>query len=134
MIFTETKVNGVYIIESEPVVDERGYFSRTFCREEFSKRELNPDVVQCNRSFNRKKGTLRGLHFQKAPHEEAKYVQCIRGRIFDLALDIRKGSGTFGQWSGTILSETNNRGLYIPEGCAHGYLTLEDNCLIAYQV
>jgi dTDP-4-dehydrorhamnose 3,5-epimerase len=134
MIFTETKINGVYIIESEPMRDYRGYFARTFCREEFIKRGLNPEISQCNKSYNRKKGTLRGLHFQKPPFQESKFVQCIRGNIFDVALDIREKSLTFGQWFGATLSEDNNRGLFIPGGCAHGYLTLEENCIVVYQV
>jgi dTDP-4-dehydrorhamnose 3,5-epimerase len=134
MKFTESPIRGVSIIELEPFSDERGVFARTFCRDEFIRHGLNPDVIQCNISCNKKKGTLRGMHFQKPPCEEAKLVRCFRGEVFDVALDIRRDSDTFGGWFGTVLSEKNCRALYIPEGCAHGFLTLMDDSVVAYQV
>jgi len=134
MIFTETKLKGAYIIEPERLDDERGFFARTFCQEEFKAHGLNPRVVQCNISFNKKRGTLRGMHYQVAPYEEAKLVRCTMGTIHDVALDLRPDSLTFKQWIGVELSAENRRMLYIPEGFAHGFQTLEDNTEVFYQV
>lgn len=134
MIFTETKLRGAYIIEPEPHADERGLFGRTFCRREFSLRRLNPNVVQCNISFNHKKGTLRGLHYQTTPFEEAKLVRCTRGAIYDVIVDIRLDSPTYHQWISVELTQDNRKALYVPEGFAHGFQTLEDSSEILYQM
>ena len=132
MIFTETELKGVYLIETEPLEDDRGFFARTFCREEFAKYGLNPQVAQCNLSYNRKKGTLRGMHYQIAPREEAKLVRCISGAIYDVIVDLREDSTTYCQWLSLELS-ARGRMLYIPEGCGHGYLTLAPNTDLVYQ-
>jgi dTDP-4-dehydrorhamnose 3,5-epimerase len=132
--FTETKVAGAFLIEPEPIEDERGFFARTFCREEFEAHGLNPVVAQCNLSFNHRRGTLRGLHYQAAPHQEAKLVRCTRGAIWDVALDLRPGSPTYRAWFGAELSDGNRASLYIPEGCAHGFLSLTDAAEVAYQM
>jgi dTDP-4-dehydrorhamnose 3,5-epimerase len=132
--FRDTKVAGVYLIEPEPVADERGFFARVFCREEFAAHGLNPDLAQGNISYNHAKGTLRGLHYQAAPHEEAKLVRCTRGAIWDVALDLRPGSPTYLAWAGFELSDANRAMLYVPEGCAHGFLTLAEGAEVAYQM
>ncbi|MDR1979357.1 MAG: dTDP-4-dehydrorhamnose 3,5-epimerase family protein, partial [Synergistaceae bacterium] len=132
MIFTETSLPGVWIIDMEPARDERGYFARTFCREEFLRHGLNPHVEQCSVSYNIKRGTLRGLHWQCRPHEEAKVVRCINGSIWDVAVDVREGSDTYLRWFGVELSTRNGKALYIPEGFAHGFITLEDHTTVAY--
>jgi dTDP-4-dehydrorhamnose 3,5-epimerase len=135
MIFNETKLKGAYLIETEPLEDDRGFFARTFCREEFKKYGLNANVAQCNLSYNRKKGTLRGMHYQVAPREEAKLVSCISGAIYDVIVDLRADSTTYCEW---LAVELNGRGyrrmLYIPEGFAHGFQTLEDNSEVFYQI
>jgi dTDP-4-dehydrorhamnose 3,5-epimerase len=134
MIFTNTPIDGVSVIEAERLEDERGFFARTWDPEEFAERGLNPELAQCSISFNRARGTLRGMHYQEAPHEEAKVVRCTAGAIFDVALDLRPGSSSFRQWVGIELTAENRRALYIPEGCAHGFLTLDDGCEIHYQI
>lgn len=134
MKFLPTSVQGAYIVEVEPRTDERGLFARTFCQREFERRGLETRIAQCNLSFNPRRGTLRGLHFQRAPHAEAKLVRCTRGRVFDIALDLRSDSATYKRWHGAELSAENHAALYIPPGCAHGYLTLEDSCEVSYQV
>lgn len=134
MIFTETKLKGAYLIDPEKIEDERGFFARTFCCNEFNAAHLNPRFVQCNISFNALKGTIRGMHFQRAPHEEAKLVRCIKGAIFDVIIDIRSQSATYGEWLSVNLSGSDYRMLYIPEGCAHGFQTLCDNTEIFYQM
>ena len=134
MRFTETKVAGAFLIEPEPIADERGFFARTWCREEFADHGLNPELAQANISFNHHKGTLRGLHYQAAPHEEAKLVRCTRGAIWDLALDLRPGSPTYRAWFGAELTAGNRAMLYVPEDCAHGFLTLADDTEVAYQM
>lgn len=140
MIFTETKLKGAYIIEPERIEDERGFFSRTFCRKEFEAHGLNPNLVQCNISYNKKKGTLRGMHYQIAPHKEAKLVSCIRGSIYDIIIDVRPDSLTYGQWIAVELPAhcsshpASFKMLYIPEGFAHGFQTLEDDTLVFYQM
>ncbi len=134
MIFSETKLKGVYIIDLEKVEDERGFFARTFCQEEFKAHGLNPRFVQSNVSLNRKKGTLRGMHYQAPPYQEAKLVRCTRGGLYDVAVDLRVDSPTFKQWVGVELTAENHRMLYIPEGCAHGFQTLEDNTEVVYQM
>ncbi|MCF6147978.1 MAG: dTDP-4-dehydrorhamnose 3,5-epimerase [Candidatus Kuenenia sp.] len=134
MIFTETKLKGAFIIEPERLEDERGFFARTWCKREFKKQGLNPELVQCNISFNKKKGTLRGMHYQEAPHEEAKLVRCTMGAIYDVIIDIRPDSQTYKKWFSVELTVENRKMLYIPEGFAHGFLTLEDNTEVFYQM
>ena len=134
MVFVETKLKGVYIIEPEPIDDERGFFARTFCQDEFSVHGLNPRVVQCSISFNKKKGTLRGLHYQLPPRTEAKLVRCTRGAIFDVAVDVRAASPTFKQWVGMELTAENRRMSYLPEGTAHGFQTLVDGAEVTYHI
>ncbi len=134
MKFLETKLKGAYLIEIEPISDHRGFFARSWCEQEFRDRGLNPNLVQCNISFNLKKGTLRGMHYQAKPHEEAKLVRCTQGSIYDVIIDIRPESATFKSWFAIELSATNRQMLYIPEGFAHGFETLEDNTEIFYQM
>jgi dTDP-4-dehydrorhamnose 3,5-epimerase len=134
MLFTETLLKGVFVIEPERLEDERGFFARTFCQEEFRAHGLNPQVAQCNLSFNRKKGTLRGLHYQAAPFAEVKIVTCTSGAIYDVAVDLRPDSPTFKRWAAVELSEDNRKALYIPAGCAHGFQTLVDNTEVHYQM
>ena len=134
MVFTETKLKGAFIIDLEPIQDERGFFARTWCKKEFDAHGLNSDLVQCNTSFNKKKGTLRGMHYQTAPYAEAKLVRCTMGAIYDVIIDLREGSKTFREWVGIELSARNRRMLYVPEGFAHGFQTLEDNSEVFYQM
>ena len=134
MIFTETKLKGSFVIQPERLEDERGFFARTFCCNEFKAKGLNPRLVQCSISVNAIKGTIRGMHFQRPPHEEAKLVRCIKGAIFDVIIDIRPESATYGTWISFSLSDSNCRMLYIPEGCAHGFQTLKNNTEILYQM
>lgn len=134
MKFVETALPGAYIIEMEPLRDERGFFARSFCREEFAAHGLNPDLVQCSVSFNDKRGTLRGMHWQAKPHEEAKLVRCTMGAIHDVILDLRPDSPAFRRWVAVELTAENRRALYIPEGCAHGFQTLADNTEVFYQM
>lgn len=134
MIFKETPVRGVFVIEPERLADERGFFARTWCAREFEAAGLNPRLVQCSLSFNLRRGTLRGMHYQRAPHEEARLVRCTRGSIYDVALDLRSDSPTYLEHFGATLSSENRLMLYIPEGCAHGFLTLEDNTEVCYQM
>lgn len=132
MKFRKTKIKGVYIIEPEPKIDERGYFTRVFCQEEFKKNGLNFNIVQINRSFTKKKGTIRGMHFQKEPKAEDKIIQCLKGAIYNVILDLRKNSKTFAQWLAVELSEENKKMLLVPKGCANGFQALSDNCEILY--
>lgn len=134
MIFTETKLNGAFVIEPEKLEDERGFFARTWCGHEFTNHGLNPCIAQCSISFNRKRGTLRGMHYQVAPHEESKIVRCTRGAIYDVIIDLRPDSTTFTEWLAVELNAENRRMLYIPEAFAHGFQTLEDNTEIFYQI
>jgi len=134
MIFTETKLKGAYIIELESLADERGFFARSFCQKEFEEHSLNPRVVQCNISFNKKKGTLRGMHYQVAPYQEDKLVSCMRGTIYDVIIDLRPDSTTYCQWFALELSAENYKMVYIPEGFAHGFQTLEDETVVFYQM
>ena len=134
MWFIQTKVEGAFLIEPEPIADERGFFARVFCREEFADHGLNPELAQGNVSFNHAKGTLRGLHYQAPPHQEAKLVRCTRGAIWDVAVDLRPGSPTYLAWAGHELSDANRSMLYVPEGCAHGFLTLTDGAEVTYQM
>jgi dTDP-4-dehydrorhamnose 3,5-epimerase len=132
--FTETKLKGAFIIDPDFLRDERGFFARTWCRREAEARELRPDWVQCNVSFNEKKGTLRGMHFQGAPFEEVKLVRCSRGAIYDVVIDLRRESATLAQWTGAELTAENHRMIYIPKGFAHGFLTLQDQSEVFYQM
>jgi dTDP-4-dehydrorhamnose 3,5-epimerase len=134
MIFTETKLKDVYIIDIEKLEDERGFFARSWCQREFEAHGLNSRLVQCNISFNAKKGTLRGMHYQVKPFEEAKLIRCTRGTIHDVIIDIRPDSSTFRKYAGLRLTADNRRLLYVPEGFAHGFLTLEDNTEVFYQM
>lgn len=134
MIVRQTEISGVFEIDIEPNGDERGFFARTWCSQEFARHGLKPELVQCSVSFNHKKGTLRGLHYQAEPHPEAKLVRCTSGAIYDVAVDLRQQSPTFKKWIGVELSAENRKSLYIPEGCAHGFLTLRDNSEIFYQM
>ena len=134
MILIETKLQGAYIIEPEPIEDERGFFARTFCVREFEAHGLNPHVAQCNISYNPKRGTLRGMHYQAAPHAEAKLVRCIRGAIYDVIIDLRPESPTFKEWVAVELTANNRRMLYVPEGFAHGFQTLGDDSEVFYQM
>lgn len=134
MIFKETRLKGAYIIEPERLEDERGFFARSFCQKEFQDHGLNANIVQCNISYNKKKGTLRGMHYQIAPYQEAKLVSCISGSIYDVIIDLRPNSSTYCQWFALELSSENYKILYIPERFAHGFLTLEDNTLVFYQM
>jgi len=132
--FTPTYLSGVYIIKPKLLADERGFFARTFCQKEFESYGLNPNLVQCNISFNKKKGTLRGMHYQTKQHEEAKVVRCTMGAIYDVIIDIRSDSPTFKQWLVVELTVQNRKMLYIPEGFAHGFQTLADNTEVFYQM
>jgi dTDP-4-dehydrorhamnose 3,5-epimerase len=134
MNFRETAIEGVWVVEPERHEDERGFFARTWDVDEFARRGLDSGLVQCSISYNRRRGTLRGMHYQAAPHEEAKLVRCTSGSIFDVAVDLRSGSATFGRWVGTELSAENRLAMYVPEGCAHGFLTLTDDSEVAYQI
>jgi len=134
MIFTETKLRGAFIIEPEQLEDERGSFARMFCRKEFDTNGLNPNLVQCNISFNRKKGTLRGMHFQIPPYEECKLVRCTMGSIYDVIIDLRPDSQTYCQWFAVELTAEKYRMLYVPKGFAHGFQTLEDDTEVFYQM
>ena len=132
MIFTETDLKGAYVIEPEPVSDERGMFARTWCQKEFEARELNVTWVQNNISVNTRKGTLRGMHYQMAPHEEVKLVQCMVGAIYDVIVDLRPTSPTYCHHVSIVLSAENRRLLYIPGKFAHGFLTLQDKTEVFY--
>ena len=134
MRFVETRLKGAYLIEPEIRADERGFFARAFCRREFLAHGLNPELVQCNLSFNPASGTLRGMHYQRAPHAEVKLVRCTAGAICDVILDLRPDSPTFAQWAAVELSAGNRRLLYVPEGFAHGYQTLTEGAEVFYQV
>lgn len=134
MIFKEAKLRGAYIIEPELIEDERGFFTRTWGQEDFAAHGLNSKIVQCNSSLNKQTGTLRGMHYQVSPHEEAKLVRCTAGAIFDVIIDLRPNSPTSGQWLGIELTCSNRLMVYVPEGFAHGFQTLEDNSEVFYQV
>lgn len=134
MRFIETGIAGAVVIEPEYARDERGSFARTWCRHEFSMQGLADRFVQCSTSYNHRAGTVRGMHFQRAPHLEAKLVRCTRGRAFDVVVDLRRNSPTFGRWKGVELGADNGKMMYIPEGVAHGFQTLDDATEIFYQI
>ena len=134
MIFTETKLPGAVLVELEPARDERGFFARSYCEREFGDRGLSTHYPQCNVSFNRVRGTLRGMHYQVGPHAEVKLVRCTSGSVFDVIVDLRAGSPTRLKWVGLELSARTRSALYIPEGFAHGFMTLEDDTEVFYQM
>ncbi|HEX6900879.1 MAG TPA: dTDP-4-dehydrorhamnose 3,5-epimerase [Thermoanaerobaculia bacterium] len=134
MIFRETPLPGAWVLEPERFADERGFFARTYCRRDFAERGLDPDIAQCSVSYNHRRGTLRGLHFQVAPHEEVKLVRVTRGAIWDVIVDVRPDSATFRKHFAVILSAEAGNALYIPKGMAHGFQTLEDTTEVFYQI
>jgi dTDP-4-dehydrorhamnose 3,5-epimerase len=134
MRFHETPLSGVWVIELDLLGDERGWFARTFDEQEFRSRGMDPSVVQCNASFNAERDTLRGMHYQAEPHGEPKLIRCVRGSIYDVAVDLRPQSPTLRSWHGVELSSDNHLALYIPAGLAHGFQTLEENCEVLYQM
>jgi dTDP-4-dehydrorhamnose 3,5-epimerase len=134
MKFRETGCDGLFVIELEKLVDNRGFFARSWCAREFADHGLEVAVAQCNISYNEKKGTLRGLHFQQEPFEEAKIVRCTKGIIYDVAVDLRSKSPTFRRWFAVELSEENRRAFFIPKGFAHGFQTLVDASEVLYQM
>jgi len=134
MIFTETPLAGTWVVEPERVQDERGFFARTFDADEFARRGMRTAFPQCSVSFNARAGTLRGMHYQAAPHEEAKLVRCTAGAVYDVVVDLRPGSPTRMRWFGVELSAGNHRALYVPEGFAHGFQTLVDGSEVFYQI
>lgn len=132
MVITPTELDGVFLITPEPRRDERGYFARTFCKDELGKAGIAFDIMQINRSLTRRRGTLRGLHVQRAPKAEGKIIECVRGAVFDVVVDIREDSPNFGKWLGVELNKENAKILYVPEGFAHGFQTLTDEAEIQY--
>jgi|HubBroStandDraft_5_1064220.scaffolds.fasta_scaffold23370_4 dTDP-4-dehydrorhamnose 3,5-epimerase len=134
MKFSETPLSGVFLIDVEPREDERGFFARTFCRREFEERGLESNLVQCSLSFNRLRGTVRGVHFQRSPWQEVKIVRCTAGAIFDVIIDLRAESPTFLKYFAVELSSANRRTLYVPKNFAHGFQTLADDTEVAYQM
>jgi dTDP-4-dehydrorhamnose 3,5-epimerase len=134
MKFIETKLAGAFLIEPEFLADERGFFARTCCRKEFEQHGLNSEWVQCNISYNKRKGTLRGMHYQVEPYAEAKLVRCTMGAIYDVIIDLRPESKTFRQWIAAELSAENRKMIYIPQGFAHGFQTLVNNSEVFYQM
>jgi dTDP-4-dehydrorhamnose 3,5-epimerase len=134
MKITHLPLSGAHLVELEPVADERGFFARTWCAEEFRTYGLNPTLAQCSISFNKRRGTLRGLHYQEEPHAEAKLVRCTAGAIQDVILDLRPASNSFGKWFAVELTSANRKMLYVPEGLAHGFQTLIDDTEVFYQI
>jgi len=134
MIFTEAPLRGAYVVDIERLTDERGFFARSYCAEDFAARGLGPELRQCSVSYNARRGTLRGMHYQCAPHEEHKLVRCTAGAIFDVIVDIRASSPTIRQWFGTQLSAENRRSLFIPPGFAHGFMSLTDDAEVYYMI
>ena len=134
MIFNATQLDDAWVINLEPREDERGFFARIWCRQELAAHGLDTEIAQESLSFNRHRGTVRGLHFQRAPHEETKIVRCTRGGIFDVIVDLRPQSPSYLRWQGFELTEENRKALYVPKGFAHGFQTLADNAEIVYQI
>ena len=134
MVFTETSLAGAFVLDLEPHHDERGFFARSWCQREFESHGLTSSFVQCNVSWNPHKGTLRGMHYQITPHAEAKVVRCTAGSVYDVIIDLRAESPTLREHFGVVLSAENRRALYVPEGFAHGFLTLSDDSEVAYQM
>jgi dTDP-4-dehydrorhamnose 3,5-epimerase len=134
VILTETRIAGVFIVDLAPKADERGHFARCYCTDVFARHGIRFAPIQCNLSFNPHKGTLRGLHYQAMPVPDAKLVRCSRGAIFDVAVDLRAGSATCGEWVGIELDAVNGRALFVPEGCAHGFQTLKPDSEVFYMM
>src|SRR5580704_6330213 len=134
MTYHDTKLSGVLEIHLDPKPDERGFFARTWCQREFEEHGLNAKLVQCSVSFNKRKGTLRGIHYQAAPAPETKLVRCTRGAIYDVVVDLRPESPTFKDWIGVVLTGTDRNMIYVPQGFGHGFLTLEDETEVLYQI
>lgn len=134
MKFFETELRGAFIIDIEERSDERGFFARGFCRKELEEHGLNGNIVQANISYNKIRGTLRGMHYQKHPYEENKLIRCTRGALYDVIIDLREDSATYKKWIGVELTQSNHRTLYVPEGFAHGFITLEDDTEATYMV
>lgn len=134
MRFTETPLPGAFLVEIEPLEDDRGFFARSFCVREFEAHGLDPYIAQCNVSHNLRRGTLRGMHYQAYPAAEAKLVRCTRGSVYDVIIDLRPESPTYCKWQSFELSVANARALYVPEGFAHGFQTLEDDSDVLYQM
>jgi dTDP-4-dehydrorhamnose 3,5-epimerase len=134
MIFTQTPLAGPYLIDPERIMDERGFFARTWCHNEFERHGLEPRLVQCNISFNVRRGTIRGMHYQAKPHEEIKLVRCTQGAIYDVIVDVRPESPTYLRWFAEELTAENRRMFYIPGGFAHGFQTLSDGAEVSYQM
>jgi dTDP-4-dehydrorhamnose 3,5-epimerase len=132
--FTELKLRGAFLIDVEPHEDSRGFFARTFCVREFELAGLESNVAQCSLSFNARKGTLRGMHYQVAPFEESKIIRCVRGSLYDVIIDLRPESATYKQYAGVVLSADNRRSLYVPKRFAHGFQTLQDDTEVLYQI
>jgi dTDP-4-dehydrorhamnose 3,5-epimerase len=132
MTFLETPLNGAFVVDLEPQADERGFFARVWCAEELADHGLDTTIAQASLSYNRCRGTLRGLHYRVAPHAESKIVRCIRGAIYDVVVDLRPGSASYCQWFSLELTSDNRKSIYIPEGCAHGFQTLEDHTEVLY--
>ncbi|MBO6827009.1 MAG: dTDP-4-dehydrorhamnose 3,5-epimerase [Sneathiella sp.] len=132
MKFSETTISGAYLLKREPHSDDRGYFARTYCAQEFLDHGVSFQPVQANISFNQQAKTLRGMHFHNPPHQEEKLVYCSSGSIFDVIVDLRSGSDTYGKWYGAELTRENGHGLFIPKGCAHGFLTLQEETEVSY--
>lgn len=134
MIFTESPLPGAFVIDLEPHEDERGFFARAWCQDEFQRKGLDTRIVQCNISSTTSKGTLRGMHYQAEPYPEAKVVRCIKGAIYDVIIDLRPEKETFKRWFSVELTAKNKRALFVPVGFAHGFQTLEDDCEVYYQM
>ena len=134
MRFVPLEIAGAFLVEQQPGADERGSFARSFCAAEFAAHGLDPRVAQCNLSHNTRRGTLRGLHYQAAPHEEAKLVSCLRGALHDVIVDLREASPARRRWVAVPLAADDGRALYVPPGCAHGFFTLADDTLVLYQM
>jgi dTDP-4-dehydrorhamnose 3,5-epimerase len=132
--FVETPLAGAYLLELERLEDERGFFARTWCAEELAAHGLDGEIAQCNLSSNRRRGTLRGMHYQAAPHQEAKIVRCIRGAIYDAIVDLRRDSPTWRRWTSVELTADNRRALYVPKDFAHGFQTLTDDAEVFYEM
>lgn len=134
MTFAECELLGAFLIDIEPRRDERGFFARSYCAQEFAQRGLGPQLTQCSVSFNPRTGTLRGMHYQTAPHEEHKLVRCTAGAVFDVIVDLRPASVTYRRWLGVVLTAQNRRSMFIPPGFAHGFMSLEDDSELYYMI
>lgn len=134
MIFSECGLAGAFIVDIEPIADERGCFARSYCREEFAAHGIEAPMQQCSLSFSARSGTLRGMHYQESPHAEAKLIRCAAGSVFDVVVDIRPQSATYRRWFGAELSAANRRAIFIPQGFAHGFITLTDAAELYYMI